>query len=284
MPYQITDCQTLEAAQLCAAMNDAFSDYTVPLSLTLEKFVTFQKQRGFSAEHSFVAMDGPEIAGFWYSGAPDTSIAGRAYAVSVGTAPSHRRKGLSRTLMREVIQKQKADGATGLQLEVITTNDKAVEAYRNFGFAETRILRVCKLPADCPGLVSQDGPQLARLTVDELPEDESRFFDARPTPQNGRAALVALADQTHLYGLRGSDGLLGWGAANPDGSVAQIAVRSDQRRKGIGTAILRKLGTSVGAEQLTFVNVDSNASSINAFLDKAGAQDTIQQWEMHLTF
>lgn len=284
MSYQITDCQALEPGQLCAAMNAAFADYSVPLRMTVDKFIHFQKQRGFSARHSFVALAGSEIAGFWFSSVPLSSYGKRGYAVSVGTAPQHRRRGISRQLQQAVTKAQLADGGTGLQLEVISTNEKAISAYEAFGFTRQRTIRVCKLEKAGLPVSVRDGYEIKHISVEDLPDDESTYFDTAPTPQNSRASLLALRGKIHLVGVTKGASLLGWGAVNGDGSVAQIAVHRDHRRSGIGSALLENLGQSVDAEQLTFVNVDVAATGVNAFLDQAGAVDILQQLEMHLFF
>ncbi len=283
MSYRITDCRTLPAARLCAAMNAAFSDYVVPLSLTEDKFRDFQKQRGFSPEHSFVALAGEEIAAFWFSSPPLSAYDGHAYTLSVGTAPAHRRKGLSRQLLHKVIDRQKPDEGRGLQLEVITTNDKAVKAYRDFGFEVSRTLRVCRTAGERPDVSQKTEFTAEKIRLDQLPDDESLFFDTRPTPQNSRAALSALQDTAHVLAVWMDGGLIGWGAAYADGSVAQIAVLKEFRRRGAGRALLHGLWCATGADRLTFVNVDTAAKGVNAFLDDAGVEDRVHQSEMRLT-
>ncbi|CTQ61651.1 GNAT family N-acetyltransferase [Roseibium album] len=284
MSYHIIDCRELDAGQLCAAMNSAFSDYCVPLSLTVDKFLYFQKQRGFSAEHSFVSMSGSDIAGFWYSTAPSASYGSRGYAVSVGTDPRHRRKGILKNLFKAVVEKQKSDGANGMQLEVISTNERALRAYELFGYKHQRTVRVCRLPKHSLPVSRRNDLRIDALTVEELPDDENDYFDTLPTPQNSRASLTALRGRMNLIGVSENGRLLGWGAANPDGSVAQIAVHRNFRRNGIGSVLLEGLGQSVDTDHLTFVNVDVSATGVNAFLDRAGAEDLLQQFDMQLTF
>ena len=147
-----------------------------------------------------------------------------------------------------------------------------------------RTVRVCKLEKAGLPASSRDEHKIQSISVEDLPENESPFFDTEPTPQNSRAALLALRDKMHLIGVTDDTTLLGWGAMNGDGSVAQIAVRRDHRRRGIGSAMLEGLGQRVDAEHLTFVNVDVAAKGVNAFLDRAGAEDILQQLEMHLPF
>ncbi|EAV43778.1 hypothetical protein SIAM614_11658 [Stappia aggregata IAM 12614] len=284
MTYQIVDCRSFEAAQLCEALNLAFSDYVTPMHLSEEAFREFQRQRGFSSQHSFAAVAGTEIAAFWFSSAPNSEYGNRAYTLSVGTSPAHRRNGLSRQLLEAVIEKQQKVGSKGLQLEVITTNGKAVSAYEAFDFRRERTLGVFRL-IESKALAAKAGDWSAcKIGLDDLPEDTSAFFDTQPTPQNGFAALRGLSPDIHLLAVRRGDDLLGWGASFADGAVAQIAVHKDHRRNGIGSALLHGLMKAVGKSDLRFVNVDAATQSANAFLRQAGAEELLQQYEMQLNF
>ncbi|TYC66756.1 GNAT family N-acetyltransferase [Stappia sp. BW2] len=284
MSYQIVDCRSFDAAQLCDALNLAFSDYVTPMHLSVEDFREFQRQRGFSAEHSFVALAQDEIAAFWFSGQPHPEYGNRAYTLSVGTSPEHRRNGLSRQLLEAVIEKQRKEGSKGLQLEVITTNERAVSAYEAFGFHRERTLGVFRLGGT--GVLAAKGRDwtAAKIGLDALPHDTSAFFDTLPTPQNSLAALRGLSPDIHLVAVCRADNLLGWGASFADGAVAQIAVHKDHRRKGIGAALLKAIMEAAGKSELRFVNVDAATQSANAFLRQAGAEELLQQYEMQLGF
>lgn len=280
MKYRISDCRDIAPARLCAAMNAAFSDYVIPLKLSETAFRTFQRQRGFSAEHSFVALQGDNIAAFWFSGEPRVEFGKLAYTLSVGTLPDHRRKGLSRQLLGAVIAQQQLSGSKGLQLEVITTNEAAIRSYEAMGFYRHRTLRVLKLSSE-PASHSLDyapGP----LDLSQIPTETGGFFDTEPTPQNGRLALQALSPDHHLLGIQVEGKLLGWGAVYPDGAVAQLAVHRSVRRKGLGRTILQALWQAAGEDSLTFVNVDESAAAVNGFLEQAGAQELLRQYEMQL--
>lgn len=282
MSYQIVDCRSFGADQLCEALNIAFSDYVTPLHLSEKDFREFQRQRGFSAEHSFVAMAGEEIAAFWFSSLPNSSYGDRAYTLSVGTSPAHRRKGLSRKLLAAVLEKQLEVGAKGLQLEVITTNEKAVSAYEAFGFRRERTLGVFRL-VNSKALKSQVGEWvLERIGLNDLPDDTGPYFDTLPTPQNSIAGLRGLSPDIHLLAVRHDDEILGWGASFADGAVAQIAVHKNHRRQGIGRVLLQGLMEALGGSELRFVNVDTAAQSANAFLRLSGAEELLQQYEMRL--
>jgi len=280
MIFEIKDCQSFGSQRLCAAMNAAFSDYVVPMSLTRDQFESFQRQRGFAATQSFVAVEGDEIAAFWFSGLPDPGNGGRAYTLSVGTHPKHRRKSLSRRLLQAVLDAQRQHRAAGLQLEVITSNSTAIDSYHSFGFRRHRTLRVLKLERE-PSVIRKEH-KVQPLDFADLPASEEGFVDTAPTPQNNRTALRALWPELYLLGVRKNGMLLGWGAVYPDGAVAQIAVKENARHQGIGGALLLALWQAASQQSLTFVNVDAAVAGVNAFLEKAGAEEVSRQYEMRL--
>lgn len=55
---------------------------------------------------------------------------------SVATLPQYHRRGYAEALMREAIEKCRAQGMKSLQLDTFTTNDRAHGLYRKLGFRE----------------------------------------------------------------------------------------------------------------------------------------------------
>ncbi|MBO6891206.1 MAG: GNAT family N-acetyltransferase [Roseibium sp.] len=284
MALQIADCRDIAPERLCFAVNDTFSDYVVPLTMTESQFVDFQRQRGFSPEHSFVALDGDRIAGFWFSSEPLKSYGNRGYTLSVGTSPQFRRQGISRHLFLAVSKALNVAGASGMQLEVVTSNPNAVATYEAFGFDKIRNLGVFKLPKRNVKTPENQADGVRIEVAENLPSDTEDFFDALPTPQNSRAAVDGLKPNTCIVLAKWDDSLIGWGAVYADGAVAQIAVRRDMRRQGVGRLLLAELANQISSDQFMFVNVDENAASLNGFLTRVGAEQVLSQFEMQKTF
>ncbi|WP_420414826.1 GNAT family N-acetyltransferase [Roseibium sp.] len=285
MPIEVTNCSDIAAEDLCAALNLAFSDYVVPLQMDVSAFKDFQVQRGFSAEHSFVARSGNEIAAFWLASAPLKDYGNRCYTLSTGTVPAYRRKGLIKTLFHMVSNACQADGASGLQHEVITTNSGAVAVYEAMGFRRARELLVYKVPAELHSVSVADGFEIRPLPVYDLPAHIEVFEDVQATPQNSRAAIGSQPETTKIMGAFQQDGaLIGWGAIYQGGAVAQIAVRKDVRKQGVGTALVGGLARAVDTELLSFMNVDAEATTLTAFLTALGGEEVLRQYEMRLQF
>lgn len=284
MEFEIVDCRNISADRLCVALNDAFSDYVTPLSLTEDRFRDFQVQRGFAAEHSFLVLNGDDIAGFWFSSPPLAAFENRAYTLSVGTSPRYRRKGVSKKLFQAVSASLKNVDASGAQLEVITSNEKAVASYAKLGFKRARTLGVFRVLKQDLRLPKRSEILLQTSSADQLPENDEDYFDTQPTPQNSREAIMRLRAKTEVVVAELNGVCAGWGAIYSDGAVAQIAVHKEHRRRGVGSVILRKLSETVPAETLSFVNVDENAVGFRAFLSDVGGEEVIRQYDMRHQF
>jgi ribosomal protein S18 acetylase RimI-like enzyme len=64
-----------------------------------------------------------------------------------------------------------------------------------------------------------------------------------------------------------------------NGDLAQLAVRPEARRRGLGTALLHEAATVAG-KPLRIMNVDERDRGIANFLERAGAIRTVRQLEM----
>lgn len=78
------------------------------------------------------AAEGQTVAGYIGS----QSVLGEADMMNLAVAPSHRRQGIARALVLELIRELTAAGVTCLTLEVRAGNAPALALYESLGFAE----------------------------------------------------------------------------------------------------------------------------------------------------
>lgn len=76
-----------------------------------------------------LALSGDRVAG--YGG--EWIVAGEAQVTNVAVHPDFRGRGIGKGLMRELIQRAKARGATAMTLEVRPSNTAALALYERFG-------------------------------------------------------------------------------------------------------------------------------------------------------
>lgn len=65
----------------------------------------------------------------------------RGHVVTIDVAAAHRRSGVGRALLRELVRRLEASGARRIRLEVDLRNAAAIRFYEGLGFRESRRLR-----------------------------------------------------------------------------------------------------------------------------------------------
>ena len=245
---------------LYAAFGEAFSDYVVPFAPTREQLLEMLTRRGWSPSLSAGVFDGDRMVGFTANGFDGDT----AYDSGTGVVPSHRRRGLSRTMFEWLAPRLRAAGATRYLLEVIETNHAAEALYRGMGFAETRRF-------DCYTYEGRSAPQFGFTTVNK------EWWDVQPAWQNSSASLARARDPHVVIGDE-----RGYAVVFPgNGDLAQLAVAREHRRRGVGRALL-DAAAAVAGKPLRILNVDDRDRGIAAFFEAAGARRIIRQIEMVL--
>lgn len=258
---------------LCVAMNMSFSDYALPINLTAEAFDFMMRQRGLDRAASRVAIIEDEIAAIWL-----VSVRGAAvYLISSGTVPAYRRRGLSRALAGECLSALKHGGATSFQTEVLIDNTQAHDLYLSLGMKTARILDCYSLPVP-KGAQAQH--EVSEVSWPSVAQTVRPLQDFQPSWQNDTASLNAITDDVRCRAVFDEAGLAGYAAVVPrTGTLAQIAVRQDKRRKGLAGALL---GSYRELERLRVINADSASDDFRAFMISLGAEPTLGQYELKM--
>ena len=251
---------------LYAAFTNAFSDYVVKLTLTREQFAEMITRRGWVPEVSVGAFEGGTMVAFTINAVEGD----RAYDSGTGVAPTHRRGGLGRALMERSFELLRERGCTSYVLEVIDNNTRAIGLYRGLGFDVVRGLQ-------CWGYESPGLPVFEPSSSALLDDWKTRRLEdsVAPSWQNSSASIArATAPHTILGDERG------YAVVFPgSGDLAQLFVRPEARRRGVGTALLQSAAALAG-KPLRIINVDDANAGIAAFLEANGARKTVRQLEM----
>jgi len=250
---------------LFAAFTAAFSDYVVPLVLTREQLLEMFTRRGWVPELSVAAFDGGAMVAFTVNGIDSD----RAYDSGTGVVLTHRRSGLARAMMERSFELLRPREYV---LEVIDANARAHALYRDLGFRETRGLQCWAFEAQ-----RHIGSQAHRGSPVSLCASEpvSLWWDIQPSWQNSTSS-IARARMPHVT-LGNEDA---YAVLFPQtGDLAQLAVRPEARRRGLGTALLHE-AAAVAGKPLRIQNVDERHAGIVNFLERAGAKRTVRQLEM----
>jgi ribosomal protein S18 acetylase RimI-like enzyme len=246
---------------LTAAFNDAFSDYAIPASYTVDYLTRLVQRRGFRPDLAVGAFDGDRLVGFVFNCLDGDA----AYNSGTGAAISHRRQGIARRLMERSIATLPAKRYT---LEVIDMNGRAADLYRSLGFVETRGFQCWSFapPAERARIT-----ELANVDLDAI----AAWGEMAPSSQNS-VASIRRATEPHFV-LGNDDGAVVVFPSN--GDVPLLAVQPSARRHGLGRRLLEAAATRC-AKPLRILNIDERHGDIAAFLDAAGAKRTVRQLEM----
>jgi len=251
-----------------AAFADAFSDYVVPLTLTPDQLREMLTRRGWVPEASAGAFDEDRLVAFTLNAIEDT----RAYDTGTGVVRSHRRRGLGREVMQSSYPLLRARGCTEYLLEVIDINERAVELYRAEGFVLARALQCWRVESSSLRVLESPSGFSGRL---EDSTSRRLWWDVEPAWQNSTGSIERANDEHVTFG--NEDGYV---VVFPNsGDVAQLAVRREARRRGIGTKLLHAAAMRVG-KPLRIMNIDERDRGIAAFLEHSGAVRTVRQLEM----
>lgn len=265
-------------AQLAETFNNAFSDYVLPINVSAAGLKAMLHSRSYVPELSYgIAISGV-LSGFICVG--EREIAGKPerYVCSMGIVPGRRRHGLAGELLSVVKRDVLSANICRFCLEVITTNDKAVALYIKHGFTVKRELVCLKVAKNLLSSLSEHSVE--PIALNDLSKAGDEFFDFMPTWQNQFTTVERLPEETVKSAKITVDGRLGgFIVGNQSGSIMQLAVRRQCRRRGIGKALLANFAKIVPSDFLSVVNVEAGQPLIH-FLTWCGFNEFIRQYEM----
>ena len=253
---------------LTTAFNDSFSDYAVPANWPIEYLKSVLIRRGFRPDLAVGAFDGGRLVGFVFNALNEDV----AYNSGTGVVISHRRRGIARDLMQRSIETLPAKRYL---LEVIETNEKAAALYRSLGFEETRRFQCWSFVQRQEMRDERQDLRSSRLSSLVSCLSLRSSCDVAPSWQNETHSILRANEP---YVVLGSD-VCGVVMFPSNGDVAQLAVRRDARRKGLGRELLHAAAAQTKAP-LRIMNIDDRDKGIASFLETCGAKRTVRQIEM----
>lgn len=119
------------------AMQEGFSDYIIPLGLSLEVFQERILTRDANQlEHSFVAFHGERPVGLWLNGLKKIKKEQVMRCGGLGVDPQYRRLGIAKALYEAQLSYAKELEVDRLMLEVIQGNTPAIDLYHQLGYRQ----------------------------------------------------------------------------------------------------------------------------------------------------
>lgn len=280
MLYRFHHLREVAPNQLCQVFNEAFSDYVIPMQMTVTLLQQKMTGESIQLDYSAGAFQGDSLCGFILHGR-DESNPEVLYNGATGVVPTARGRHLIQELYEHFIPAYQKNGVKEILLEVIATNQKAIKAYENAGFQRQRNFLCFK------GEIPLKKSTANRVLVQKsnLPEAAviSSFSDQVPSWSNSVASVKREKQLTTTWVALHENEIAGYiSVFLASRRIRQIGVRKDLRRKGIGTALMQQAAEVLG-NPFTLINVDAQNKGLIAFLEKLGMTEILTQYEMKLS-
>jgi len=255
----------------------AFSDYQVDMQISEQQFAQRLARDGVQMEISAAAFHDERMIGFYMNGAGEWQGKQTAYDAGTGVVPEYRSRGVAKELFAFTESKLRERSVSQYLLEVLTTNERAVALYRKIGFTEVRRLAVLRSQEALEPLEDLAEIDLRRLEEPDWKLFQS-FWDGYPSWQNSLAAVERVPNERLIVGAHVDGKCVGYGIVfSRAANLMQLAVAPADRRKGIGSRILRALSDG---EILKVNNIDEELKGTLAFFEANGFKVVLEQFEM----
>lgn len=275
----------ISQSQLLETWLEAFADYAVDMSGVTEKLIDCRCiKNNVDFDVSVGAFDDQRMVGFTLIGVDRWQGELAAFDAGTGIVPDFRGRGLAKGMFDYSLPLLESRGVSRFLLEVLQVNKPAIRAYTKAGFEVTRELACFKrdlgeriTAAEQPAGIEvreSDRRQVAELSAeaDWQPSWENSFAAVERSPD--RLLVLGAFDGDRCVGAIVYSPLLNW--------VMTLLVRRTHRRRGVGTALVRRLVENLpeGLSEVKLLNVDRSDEGMPIFLERVGFEHWIDQFEM----
>ena len=273
----------VDPSQIHRAFLDAFADYAMDASGTTEEALLLRmRKNAVDFDASPGLYDGDRLVGFTLIGVDLWGGLLTAYDAGTGIVPEFRKQGWAKTMFDHALPTLRGRGVRRFLLGVLQGNEPAIKAYRKSGFEISRELR-------CFLCQTETLRAAGKVEIQVLPIDRETFAshqasaDWVPSFENRFTAVDAIPEDVRLAGAFEGGECVGVTAYVPGLNwLLTIAVDREQRRHGIGAALLHRLVDSLpeSISRLAALNVDAGDTGTQAFFESLGFSHLVDQYEM----
>jgi ribosomal protein S18 acetylase RimI-like enzyme len=271
--------ENIPLLKLCAAFNLSFSDYIVPVQLTLPLLEQKIQGENIQLAQSIGAFDGDTLAGLILHGVDVWPGAQMLYNGGTGVIPAYRGRRLVQQMYTQFKPLYRQQGIQRVILEVITSNTPAIRAYTSTGFTTSRLFHCYKWE---PGLrLGGKDIKLKEISSPDWAQLNS-FGDQLPSWSNNSDSIQREGAGTTTWVAYEKETIVGFiSVYTGNKRIRQMAVRPQYRGQGIGSALLRHITKKLQGP-FSFTNITDENKGLQQFLLKAGFTPTVTQYEMEM--
>ncbi|WP_433750694.1 GNAT family N-acetyltransferase [Paenibacillus amylolyticus] len=277
--YKLLDKISTET--LHQAFVDAFSDYQVKMDLPFWKFQQMLQRRGYHPEISMGAFKDGRMVGFVINGLRSWNGKATAYDLGTGVVQDCRRQGITSHLLLNIQKLLKEKNIPQYLLEVIQSNESAVQLYSKQNFKIQREFACFQLEKD--KFIPKTTCTVECVEKIDL-EQFKEFWDVEPSWQNSMDSIYAVPEAFSYVVARQDHKIVGYGIIDQKtGDIPQLAVNQNYRGKGIASSILTEMVKRTESPRISVLNVESHLKPMEDFLlVKSGFTYHVVQYEMLL--
>ncbi len=268
-------------SQMYRTFIDAFSSYSVKMELSKDAFrERMENKVRIDYSSSVGAFDGEKLIGFIFHNISTYEGHKTAYNGGTGVLRHYWGQGIVSRMYHFLFPLLKKKEVARCLLEVITSNEKALKAYKKLDFEPTKHFKCFKLSGQFPFRKPPEG----LLIKTSHPKNLSHLAclgETTPALIDSHDHLTRnLINETCLEAFM-NDTLVGYIIfQHKSGRISQLAVEAAYRRKGIGLSLIRKAREITRQQPLTLLNVEKEQNALVAFLEKSGFVNEVDQYEM----
>ena len=277
--WMFKSVSTVNFEMFTAAFNRAYSDYFMPIVMTVRAFRDLVERDDLDLSASVAALEQTDIVGTGLLGIREKT----GWIGGMGVVPERRRRGIGRKMMQYLLDRAQDRSLTQVFLEVIEANRGAHALYQQIGFQDIRHLLVLDrnpktMPASVLGYVLEERAGTSLLA------HFAEFHDIPNCWQRAYDSLVGLGSRIEGYALLKDDRLVGYalGWANKhEIRLVDIASSPDNDRHAASMAILSFLHRRYPNAYSSSYNIAEDDPALSAYLELGYTID-LRQIEMRI--
>ena len=276
---QFRNLSDISNQEIVVCFNTSFSDYVVPIQLSLKQLEIKLYSENIDKFISVGAFSENQLVGFILHGHRLIDGVRIAYNAGTGVIPRERGHGLTKRMYAHIKSVLNTKGFAKVVLEVISTNIPAIASYEKIGFKNVRYLSCFKGVPKIPKINTE-------ITTTEVEQaslsDYIDFGDIKPTWQNTTATIERLGDAIFFIIASIASEVCGYCIVNrTTNRILQLAVKKDFRNTGVGTTLLNYLKNRAQGP-ISIINIDDRFIDTLRFFERRHIKKTLGQTEMEL--
>lgn len=264
------------------AFMESFSDYEVPMQMTIGQFREMVVTRDIDFNYSVGCFSDEKLIGFIICGYRE--IEGKKYCYDGGTGiiPDFRRKGIANKLFTYLVDLLKQKNIEVFLLEVLENNIPAIELYLKNGFITQRRLECFQIKKNEISDYFSKDYILKSDKAEYFELDDTSFYPSLASWQNERLSILNNIDNYEYCSLSCNQQIVAFGFVNKKrGDIPQLRVLRGWENKQLEMFLISELKNRTESEVIKFVTLDENSRMID-ILSTTGFSNFVNLYEMTL--